>query len=106
MSAPLIDAEVRRGAASYFPLSLAFYDQVVLGLSCAAIWRCPKRDLVDLYRRNMGCQHLDVGVGTGRLIATAAPDRETTTITLADLNRHSLAKAATTLRAYLPVTVT
>jgi ubiquinone/menaquinone biosynthesis C-methylase UbiE len=106
MSTPPLDAEVRRGAAYYSPLLLAVYDHLILGLTCSAAWRCPRRHLVDHYRRNIRSHHLDVGVGTGRLIADAAPDRDTTTITLTDLNPRCLAKAATTLRAYLPVTVT
>jgi ubiquinone/menaquinone biosynthesis C-methylase UbiE len=106
MSTPPIDAEVRRGAAVYTPLALASYDTVVLGLACTVTLRCPQRHLVDLYRRNMAGHHLDVGVGTGRLIARAAPDPDTTTITLADINQACLAKAARTLRAYRPVTVT
>jgi ubiquinone/menaquinone biosynthesis C-methylase UbiE len=105
MSTRSIDAEVRRGAAVYTPLVLAIYDHLVLGLHCAVTFRCPRRHLVDLYRDNIGRHHLDLGVGTGRLIAEAAPDRDTA-ITLADINQHALAKAATTLKAYLPATVT
>lgn len=106
MSTSPVDAEVHRGAAVYTPLTLAIYDYLVLGLHCSVTFRCPQRHLVDLYRRNMGHHHLDVGVGTGRLIASAGPDPETTTITLADINQNALAKAAGTLKAYLPVTVT
>lgn len=97
------EAEARRGAAVYNDLTLAAYDFIVLTVSCGAIWRCGRRHLVDLYRRNIGSRHLDLGVGTGTLIAQAAPPQGTS-ITLADLNQTSLAKAAATLRAYQPRT--
>jgi ubiquinone/menaquinone biosynthesis C-methylase UbiE len=95
------EAEVSRGAAVYNDLTLAAYDHVVLAFSCSVIWRCKRRYLADLYRRHAGSTHLDLGVGTGALIAEAAPPRGTS-ITLADLNPASLSKAASTLRAYEP----
>lgn len=96
-----IDYEVYRGQAAYSKLSLAFYDTLVLGLFCRLVWRCPKRHLVELYRRNLGRRHLDIGVGTGHLIDRADPSVDTS-ITLVDLNRSSLRAAAHTLIRYQP----
>jgi SAM-dependent methyltransferase len=105
MSTPPVADDVRRGAAVYSPFWLAAYDILVLGLVCPAVWRCPRRDLVDLYRNNIRHDHLDVGVGTGSLIAAAAPDPDAA-ITLVDLNQNSLDKAAARLSAFRPATVT
>jgi ubiquinone/menaquinone biosynthesis C-methylase UbiE len=96
-----IDEEVYRGQAFYSKLTLAFYDAVVLGLSSRLVWQCPKRHLVELYRRNLGRRHLDIGVGTGHLIDRADP-AVNTSITLVDLNRSSLRSATHTLIRYQP----
>jgi ubiquinone/menaquinone biosynthesis C-methylase UbiE len=80
------------GAKIYGPLVLRFYDLWVLGVSNHLFWKCPTRDLLQLYERNIGARHLDIGVGTGWYldhIKNCSSD-----ITLVDLNENSLAVTA------------
>jgi SAM-dependent methyltransferase len=81
------------GAAVYSPLTLKLYDAWVLGVSNRFAWQCPTREVLQpFFDRNVGPQHLDVGVGTGYYLANAnLPD--TTHVTLLDLNPSSLRAA-------------
>lgn len=81
------------GAAVYSPLTLKLYDAWVLGISNRFAWQCPTREVLQpFFDRNVGAQHLDVGVGTGYYLANAnLPD--TTHVTLLDLNPNSLRAA-------------
>lgn len=81
------------GAAVYSPLTLKLYDAWVLGISNRFAWHCPTREILQpFFDRNVGAQHLDVGVGTGYYLDKAnLPD--TTLITLLDLNPSSLQAA-------------
>jgi len=99
-----LDVEVRRGQAVYSRAALKAYDLWVLGISCSLIWKCPQLRMIELYRRHLAGNHLDIGVGTGRLIDRADPPTGTT-ITLADLNTSSLAAAAGARKRYRPATI-
>lgn len=99
-----MDQQVHEGQATYNPFTLALYDLFVLGLSCRFVWGCRKKHLVEMFRRDMGARHLDVGVGTGYLPAHGAgPD--TTGITLFDANQHSLHASSQRLKHLNPTTV-
>lgn len=81
------------GAAVYSALVLRFYDAWVLGFSNRWAWGRPTRSvLLPFYRQHVGRRHLEVGVGTGWYLARAGLDRKDT-LTLFDLNRHSLRAA-------------
>jgi len=97
--------EVEAGQAVYTPLTLTAYDWFVLGFSNRLLWRCPTRHLRDLYARNVGATHLDIGVGTGYFLDKTRWPVTDPKITLVDLNRHSL-DAAGRIARHGPETVT
>lgn len=43
---------------------LRYYDRL-LELTCNRVWRCPIWRTLELYRRHLSSNHLEVGVGTG-----------------------------------------
>lgn len=92
------------GQAAYTRLALRLYDTMAYRVDAPLLWRCSVKSLVALYDEHVSARHLDVGVGTGYLLAhcrfpTPAPE-----ITLMDLNPNSLAFAARRLRRYAPRT--
>ena len=101
-----MDANVEAGQAIYTPATLKAYDWFVLGFSNRLLWRCPTAHLRDLYARNAGARHLDIGVGTGYFLDTAPWPVARPEITLVDLNAHSLAAAARRIARFSPQTVT
>ena len=86
----------------YTSARLALYDLFILGLSCSLVWRCPKRHFLDLYNRNVGTPHLDIGVGTGYFLDRCRLPVERPEITLLDLSDACLRKAARRLERYSP----
>jgi SAM-dependent methyltransferase len=93
------------GQAVYSPFVLSVYDILVLGISNRFLWRCPTPGLVDLYNRNLGARHLDIGVGTGYFLDRATWPVARPEITLLDLNPNSLAAAARRIARYEPKSV-
>ncbi len=90
------------GQREYTPLFLRIYDPVILGFLSPVVWRCPTPRLVEGYRRHLGRRHLDVGPGTGYLLAHAGmPDGSP--VTLLDPNVNVLRHASRRLR-HLDVT--
>ncbi|WP_067542465.1 class I SAM-dependent methyltransferase [Nocardia crassostreae] len=91
--------DARPGQAVYSRRILAVYDLGVLRLSYPLAWGCPSKHLVAHYNRNVGVNHLDIGVGTGFFL-----DRcrfpQPPTITLVDMNANSLAVTDERLRRY------
>ncbi|KAK4222437.1 hypothetical protein QBC38DRAFT_460427, partial [Podospora fimiseda] len=54
------------GTAWYSPLTLAFYDNQVLGFNMTYVWRCPVRTVqLPFFEENFTNKHLDIGVATG-----------------------------------------
>jgi SAM-dependent methyltransferase len=92
------------GYAVYSGTSLAVYDALVLGLSNRAIWRCPSRHMVDLYRRHLSDNHLDIGVGTGYFLDKAPFPVSEPQVTLLDPNAACLAVASARIARYRPRT--
>ena len=102
------------GTAIYGPLVLSFvYDNLVLGLYCSFVWRCPAVVLEHFYRimingaaqrresKKRGSEAqvriLDIGVATGYYTAnTKLPSN--TLVTLFDLNPNCLEFASTRCR--------
>jgi SAM-dependent methyltransferase len=75
------DDPAYRGQADYGRLLLDAYDPIVLGVVARAVWRCPTGRLVDIYRRHIRENHLDVGPGTGYFIERSdLPDGSAVTI--------------------------
>ncbi len=100
-----IDDRVHAGQAVYTPLTLKAYDWFVHGFSNRFLWRCPTPELEALYARNVSGRHLDVGVGTGYFLDRTPWPVPAPSITLVDLNAHSLAAAARRIERYSPATV-
>jgi SAM-dependent methyltransferase len=60
-----------RGQADYNELLLRLYDPLVLGPISRYVWRAPAELGIELYRKHIRPNHLDVGPGTGYFIAHA-----------------------------------
>jgi SAM-dependent methyltransferase len=60
-----------RGQADYNELLLRLYDPLVLGPIVKYVWRAPAELGVDMYRKHIRPNHLDVGPGTGYFIEHA-----------------------------------
>ena len=89
----------------YTPFHLRFYDAWVCGVSNHFIWRCPTREILDLYRVNMTANHLDAGVGTGYFLDRARIPSRSPRVVLLDINESCLHATARRLRRHLPETV-
>ncbi|MGV9678859.1 class I SAM-dependent methyltransferase [Nocardia sp. NPDC003482] len=86
------------GAEPYSPTLLRLYDLWVLGFNNSVVWRCPTTHLRKLYDGNVAADHLDIGPGSGWLLAHATYPARRPQVTLVDLNPHSLGMAARRLR--------
>lgn len=113
----LTDASTRStaaGSAIYGPLVLGFiYDNLVLGLYCSFVWKCPAVVFEHLYRimingaaqrresKKRGTRAqvriLDIGVATGYFMVKTKPP-ENALVTLFDLNPNCLDHASTRCR--------
>jgi len=97
-----MDKDVYDGQKAYTPLTLPLYD-TFLAFNNTVFWRIDEQSLVDLYRKNLSSAHLDIGVGTGRLIKKTG-SKALTRLALADINQNSLRSTARNLAAYAPTT--
>jgi SAM-dependent methyltransferase len=98
-------AEIEAGHAVYTPALLAFYDVLVLQLSCRFAWGCPPAEILAVYDRHIGARHLDVGVGTGFFLDRCRWPVADPEVTLLDANAHALRTAARRIRRLRPRTV-
>lgn len=96
--------DVEAGAAVYNRATLLAYDLWVLGLSNRFAWHCPTALLLAHFDRHVGGRHLDIGVGTGYLLAHCRFPVSRPELVLADLNPASLAAAAHRIRRLQPRT--
>lgn len=97
--------QVIAGQAVYNRLVLAGYDQIVLGLSCRLLWRCPKRHMLDNYDRNIGARHLEFGIGTGYFLDRCNFPARRPELTLVDLNPSVLRVSSARVARYEPAVV-
>jgi hypothetical protein len=96
------DAEVIvKAHAIYTPFMLSIYDSLVHGLSNHLAWRCPTRQLLDLYRADLSANHLEAGVGTGFFLDRVGGP-ELKRLVLLDINRNCLARAERRLARFKP----
>lgn len=82
---------------------LRYYDRL-LEFTCNRVWRCPIERTIELYRRNLSSNHLEIGVGTGYFLEHSrlpGPERR---LALLDLSPHCLKRTATRLSRYAPET--
>lgn len=95
-----MEKDVYDGQKAYTPLTLPFYNSYV-AFNNTIFWRIDEESLVNLYRDNLSHTHLDIGVGTGRLIKKAN-SRALSKLALADINHNSLNTTARNLAEYSP----
>ncbi|MFE2225270.1 class I SAM-dependent methyltransferase [Streptomyces kronopolitis] len=98
------DPLTRHAQEAYTRQRLAVYDAVVLGLFCSVVWRCPRGDMLRLYRRATGARHLDIGPGTGYFLDRCRFTGPPPEITLLDLSQECLEMSAHRLARYRPRT--
>jgi SAM-dependent methyltransferase len=95
-------AAVRAGQAIYSPALLALYDALILGVSNRLAWRCPAARLLAHYDAHVSATHLDVGVGTGYFLDRCRFPSPVPSLTLLDLNPHTLRWTLRRVRRYRP----
>ena len=98
----LMSEEVRAGQAVFTPLTLMYYDYWVHGFGNHVLWRCPTREILAHYDRNISGNHLDVGVGTGYFLDRCRFPTDSPRIYLMDLNPNPLEVAARRIQRYRP----
>lgn len=95
--------KLHAGQTIYRPWTLPFYDLMAFKVNCRVAFGVPVSEVEALFDRNVSLDHLDVGVGTGYFLdKCTAPLRS---ITLVDLNQHSLRHAARRLNRFDVTTV-
>ena len=92
------------GQAVYTMRTLGVYDFLVLGISNRFLWKCPTKNLVDLYSNHVSSNHLDVGVGTGYFLDRCRFPSETPDIVLMDPNPNTLEFTTERIGRYRPST--
>jgi SAM-dependent methyltransferase len=97
-----LPADVVAGQAIYNRATLAVYDVGVLGLSCRLLWRCPNAAMLAAYNRNVGSNHLELGVGTAYFLDRCQFPEPPPRVTLVDLNPTVLKTAAGRISRYHP----
>jgi SAM-dependent methyltransferase len=93
------------GSKQYSRQSLRLYDLHVLWFSNTFVWHCPSSRMLNFYNQHIGGAHLDIGVGTGYFLDKCQFPVPHPTITLVDLNEHSLHTTAHRIRRYQPISV-
>ncbi|MCX5042515.1 class I SAM-dependent methyltransferase [Aldersonia sp. NBC_00410] len=84
------NADVLAASAPYTKLFLNVYDLWVVCLSNTVAWRCPAGTLLEHFNANVRLRHLEVGPGSGWLLAHADFPGPSADIVLLDLNPNSL----------------
>jgi ubiquinone/menaquinone biosynthesis C-methylase UbiE len=99
------EADTRRVEAAislYTKFSLSLYDWWALRFNCSFFWRCPSKNLLNLYNRYVSDNHLDIGVGTGYFMDRCKFPSPNPEITLMDLSSNSFQMAGKRLSRYGP----
>jgi SAM-dependent methyltransferase len=91
------DDPAYRGQSDYTGVLLRLYDPLVLGPIARYVWRAPAEFGVQMYRRHIRPNHLDVGPGTGYFIAHAGLPAGSR-VTVLDPNRNVLRYVTRRLR--------
>jgi len=90
------------GQAAFTKPGLALYDALVLGMTCRYIWRCPNARVLEVYRRHLSGNHLEVGVGTGYFLDHVNFPVAQPRLALLDLNANCLERTAKRVARYAP----
>lgn len=82
---------------------LSVYDPM-LRFTCPAVWRCSRQLMLDLYNRNLGRRHLDIGPGTGYFLDLCSFPVPEPCVVLADNSVAVLDKVSRRISRYHPDT--
>ncbi len=86
------------GASVYTKASLRVYDFIVHFLSNRLAWKCPTQNLVEHCQMNVTPNHLEVGIGSGKLFRNSINRQTFDRLVLADVNPACLDVAKNTLK--------
>lgn len=96
------DRKTQRSQRFFNPVSLAIYDFALYKIVSPLLWGCTEQFLVQRYKFLCGSAHLEVGVGTGRLLDRA--DLSNMQLGIVDLSEACIRKASRRLHRYYPKT--
>lgn len=85
-------------------MSHQLYDMFLYRCISRFIWQCDPAKLLEAYQQSCAANHLEIGVGTGYLLAAHQPPLRFERLVLMDLNRVCLAKSARRLADLAPQT--
>lgn len=94
--------EVNTGQWLFSHMSHRLYDVGLYRFVSRVFWRCPTERLLDHYVENVSGSHLEVGVGSGYFLRRTLCREHVHRLTLWDLNKTCLIKAAQKLRSFEP----
>lgn len=80
---------------------LRYYDRL-LEFTCNRVWHCPIRRTLELYRRHLSSNHLEVGVGTGYFLEHSQLPGSEPRLALLDLSPYCLKRTAARLSRFAP----
>jgi 2-polyprenyl-3-methyl-5-hydroxy-6-metoxy-1,4-benzoquinol methylase len=95
---------IERSQRFFNRASLFVYDLVLYGVISRYAWGCSIERLDHHYRKYLGLNHLDVGVGTGFLLNRALSDAAQPRLGLMDLSRECLEKTKRKVARFAPET--
>ena len=78
------------GISLYTENFLRYYDYTVLKFNCRYTWRCPSKNMLNLYNEHVSHNHLDIGPGTGYFLKKCVYPVSNPKITVMDLNKNCL----------------
>lgn len=96
-----IAEHVAPGQTAFNDFTLKYYDRL-LEFMCNRVWRCSIDRTLELYRRHLSSNHLEVGVGTGYFLDRSRFPAPEPRLALLDVNPHCLKHTAARLSHYAP----
>ena len=67
-------------------LILKNYDFLVNHINCKYVWKCDKKNIINMYNKNISKNHIEIGPGTGYFLK----DYKFDNLTLIDINKNIL----------------
>lgn len=92
------------GSSVYSRTTLKFYDFIVHFLTNRLVWRCATKHLVEHCDIHLSSNHLEIGIGSGKLFKRSAINREFERLAIADANPNCLQVSAQNLNLLKPET--
>ena len=62
------------------------YDRLVNEINCEKVWKCSKKHIINNYNKNINCNHLEIGPGTGYFLKKKNLNVNLNKLTLVDVN--------------------